>query len=354
MASERDSGYFEGELRHAVGAGLISEAQALRLIAHEQARSGLRQAGAEGEESFEFLSSFSEFFISIGLTILCIGLLKMSVFGIILIWLLAEYIVLKRRLLTPSIVLNIFFLIACFWAAWSALIDPYMGSDPLILLGVSALGLLAAGAFFMRFRLPFALFSLGCVGVLFALTGREYFFPRSDYLDFADIFSPILEGGNDLFLVAGVGLLYFILALRFDMADRYRVTNSGKNAFWLFLVAAPALVHPLAVQSFSMSLVEGNLYLLVVCILFGLVALVLDRRSFMVSTLIYLAILLGKVLVELSADFFGALLLFSVLLGGYVTVIGLFWVPLRAWIMRILPGQRWKERLSPVGGSAVE
>jgi len=86
------------------------------------------------------------------------------------------------------------------------------------------------------------------------------------------------------------GLVIFYIAMRWDVADVKRVTGKSDVAFWLHLIAAPLIVHPI----FSnLGIFDGNqstLNLALVLLLYVVlivVSLIIDRRAFMVSSLVY-------------------------------------------------------------------
>ena len=61
------------DLRAAVQAGILTEAQAASLTVLAQARAGQRAAMPAEDEPFEFFRGFSEIFVSLGLVILLSG-----------------------------------------------------------------------------------------------------------------------------------------------------------------------------------------------------------------------------------------------------------------------------------------
>ena len=87
-----------------------------------------------------------------------------------------------------------------------------------------------------------------------------------------------------------LGLAVFALAMWFDASDVTRQTRRTDIAFWLHLLAAPIIVHPIL-----MSLVkEGAPLLAAVQVIaaflcLAAVALAVDRRAILVSSLLYLA-----------------------------------------------------------------
>src|SRR3546814_13507707 len=90
-----------------------------------------------------------------------------------------------------------------------------------------------------------------------------------------------------LVLVAGLGV--FALAMWWDRSDRVRQTRRSDVAFWLHLLAAPMIAHPLfflpgVTQGDAISSVDAVM-VIGIYIAFGLVALALDRRALLVSAL---------------------------------------------------------------------
>ncbi|MCU0911878.1 MAG: hypothetical protein MUE98_11210, partial [Rhodobacteraceae bacterium] len=61
------------DLRAAVAAGVVTEAQAVRLKALADSRRGARENLAAGDEPFELFRGFNEVFIVVGLVILTMG-----------------------------------------------------------------------------------------------------------------------------------------------------------------------------------------------------------------------------------------------------------------------------------------
>ena len=78
-------------------------------------------------------------------------------------------------------------------------------------------------------------------------------------------------------------------------------------------------------------------------------ALVIDRRSFLTAAIAYIAIVIAWVAGD-SADF-GTWAFILILLGALITAIGTWWVQLRAAVMRVLPDFPGKSRLPPYGST---
>ena len=67
------------DLRAAVAAGIVTEAQAVSVSALADSRAGKRLAMPAEDEPFEFFRGFSEIFVSIGLVILMSGIAALLV-----------------------------------------------------------------------------------------------------------------------------------------------------------------------------------------------------------------------------------------------------------------------------------
>lgn len=77
--------------------------------------------------------------------------------------------------------------------------------------------------------------------------------------------------------------------MHWDMADPTRQTRKTDIAFWLHLLAAPLIVHPvslLGIEDGSASL-GGTVLVLVIYALFAALSLAVDRRALMVSAMAY-------------------------------------------------------------------
>ena len=110
------------DLRAAVGAGMLTEAQAASLTALADSRRGARETMAPGDEPFELFKGFNEIFIVVGLIILTIGwvgvvsvwaalselglrtvLMGAGLFGGGVLCLMSEYFIRRRRMVAPAI-----------------------------------------------------------------------------------------------------------------------------------------------------------------------------------------------------------------------------------------------------------
>jgi hypothetical protein len=145
---------------------------------------------------------------------------------------------------------------------------------------------------------------------------------------FDDLFL-LSAGGPFAWITLALGLLVFAAAMWFDTSDPHRVTRRSANGFWLHLVAAPALVNTLALSLLG---TDGSTpLLLIVLAFFALVAIVIDRRSFLIAAIGYVVTLSFTVLGEDSAA------TTIVALGAVLLLLGAFWEAIRARLLRAMP-----------------
>ncbi|MDQ2065193.1 hypothetical protein Q9295_02305 [Xinfangfangia sp. CPCC 101601] len=343
------------DLRAAVAAGIIDEAQAARLRVLAEGRAGTRAVMPAEDEPFEFFRGFSEIFISIGLVILLSGVTAMlSWFGgfalltlVPLIaagvaWWWARYFTLKRRMTLPSMVLASAFGggVAIFFA--TALSE--------MAISVRAVGVLtfvltaaALAGWYRRFRLPFtaALIGISLLLAIYAATTSFEDVVMGDWgwrgmFDLSE--NPIFASST---LVFGVGA--FLAGMWFDTRDPHRLGRHAATAFWCHLLAAPALVNTVAVSLLNSG---GGMALMALALLvITVLALVIDRRSFLTAAIAYIALVLAWFAGD-DGDY-GRWVFILMTLGALITAIGTWWVQLRAFVMKALPEFPGKSRLPP-------
>jgi hypothetical protein len=348
------------DLRAAVAAGILSEAQAASLTALANDRAGKRTALPAEDEPFEFFRGFSEIFISIGLVILLSGvtallaafggfalltLVPLATAGIAWWW--AGYFTLKRRMTLPSMVLATSFGIGIVIFAFTVLARAGLDERMVAILGfaLSALGMVA---WYRRFRLPFAAFLTGgfVLGAIYAVTASAanlvgILTASGGYGSFFDLgVSPAFATAT---LVFGIGA--FLVGMWFDTRDPHRLGRHAATAFWCHLLAAPALVNTVAVTLLNGS---GLGLLAIALVLIAVLALVIDRRSFLTAAIAYIALVIGWVMGGGDGTQWIFIL---IVLGALITAIGTWWVQLRAWVMQLLPDFPGKSRLPPYGST---
>lgn len=338
------------DLKAAVSAGIVNEQQAAALASLADSRRGARENLVPGDEPFELFKGFNEIFIVIGMIILAIGWTTVSAVayadnitnpqqaaipfglaGTAVLWGLSEYFIRKRRMVAPAIALSILFALNAAFSLTAYFAQPFMVAqeDFSSLPWPFALGTIALAVYWFRFRVPFAMamiaVGLFIVAILVAATTSG---TPSDPID---LFL-LSAAGPFAWITLVLGVAVFLVAMAFDMSDPHRVTRRSANGFWLHVVAAPALVNTLALSLLTQETALANALLVALLGLFAVVAIIIDRRSFLIAAIGYI--------VALSTTLFdgnGAATTI-LLLGVILLLLGAFWEKIRARLLRLLPG----------------
>lgn len=333
--------YSQADLDSAVAAGIITRSAADALHAHA---TGLHQASVADEEHFRLITGFNDIFVTIAAVLMmsaCAGIgaaIVPGAAGLLVAaaaWGMAEYFTRRRRMALPSIVL----LLAFVGGSMAVPIDILFHGQPdvaprtgaLIGAGVGLLGAAAAWLHWRRFMVPItvAAGAAAAVGTVIALV-------------LAAVASSMPNDAETLLLplVFVAGLAVFALAMRWDTSDRARATRRSDVAFWLHLLAAPMIAHPLfhwlgVTEGTNVTLLSAAGVLAIYALL-GIVALAVDRRALLVSALAYVLMALtwlfrtfGMVQLNVAVT--------ALVIGSGLLLLSAFWGPIRRAVVLQLP-----------------
>lgn len=350
------------DLRAGVATGILTEAQAAAVLNLAQSRAGTRAGLASEDEPFEFFRGFSEIFISVGLCILLAGIIALlsllgfgSGAGILIpiamaavVWWMAGYFTLKRRMILPSMILAgaFGFGISIFVASLMAQSDFPNPRNVFIYACLASTA--AMGLWYWRFRLPVSMFFLGfsALCALYAMTLSTQAFFNMTSPGVGSVFD--LRNSPDFaFATLVFGICAFIAGMWFDMRDPHRLGRHAATGFWLHLLAAPALVNTVALTLYNLGGTVGITSVAVALIGIAILALVIDRRSFLTAGIIYIALVISWAIRGDGDGSFAQWVAILLILGSFITALGTWWVPLRAGLMRKLPDFPGKSRLPP-------
>jgi hypothetical protein len=346
----------ESVLVQAVTRGILTGQQASDLRALAQQMSAAAPLEPEDDEKLRLVSGFSDIFVTLGLALFTgalaylterFGMTVMWAVLAVTAWLLAEFFTRRRRMALPSIALLVLFVLAVFSCATYALggmlgvavepdVSELLGSgDSLIFAGAALITLALTALHYFRFRVPITI-AAGTAALAIAVIG----------LISATAPSFVEAYLKPLILLTGLGV--FALAMRFDLSDPERATRRTDIAFWLHLLAAPMIVHPLIAQmseGADMSTVAPAI--LAVFLALGIVAVVIDRRAMLVSGLIYAGYALGSLFQRVGfADTTTPLT--ALALGTFVLLLSAGWRPVRASFLKLLPSHLAHRLLHPI------
>lgn len=323
------------DIEAAVENGIISAQNARDLTEFTLKRSKVPRAV---NEQFKLFNNFSEIFICLGLVIVygafsaisSAGLIgpKALPVGVVGFWLLAEFFTFRTTKNAPAMVAAI---MSCVLAV-HALVH-FAGIDvtsPWALKGANAP--LIWGAFagfltlaFARFRIPFLLAPIALATALAAV----------------GFFGDEIFNTKVLLPIGVIGVLALLLAIWFDSRDPLRRSRQNAYAFWLFVVGSPMAIHPV----FSLIWLNGDSNrieftlagIFIAAVTTTLIGLVLDRRSLVASSLVYFTVSLGYLNFGLAGNLPIALAITSLVIGGFVILLGVLWYRVRNVVMLLVP-----------------
>ncbi|WAT18866.1 hypothetical protein OZN62_04660 [Aurantiacibacter sp. MUD11] len=343
--------YSEQDLRDAVAGGAITEEAARALRAHV---AQVRRMPVTDEENFRLINSFNDIFVTIAAVLLLVamagignaivsGLAGLLVAGAA--WMMSEFFTRRRRMALPSIVLLLAF-VGGIVAAPIEILSQTSFDENERLMGALVTGAFVAGAIgawvhWKRFMVPITIAALAATAVAATIAL------------IVTAIGPAMVTPDTVILpmVFVAGLAVFAFAMRWDISDRTRETRRSDVAFWLHLLAAPMIAHPLfhwlGITEGDVVGIGGVLLVLAVYVVFGLVALAVDRRALLVSALAYVLFALTSLfedygMVELSVA------LTALVIGSALLMLSAFWPGIRAVVVDKLPSDL-REKLPVVG-----
>ncbi|WP_174275409.1 hypothetical protein [Sphingomonas bacterium] len=347
--------YSESDIEAAVASGALS-AEAAAALRDSVARG--RQTSSVDEESFRLITGFNDIFVSIAaiLLLVAVGWIGASIGGALqhvpsddseamrylaarsllgaaavaaTSWMLAEYFTRARRMALPSILLLGTFAFGTAGALFGLVQLALPGlRDQAAARSAALVGLLTAGAIYLhwrRFHVPVTIAALtgALVSALLSLV-------------FATV--PALQSAW-LWALLIAGLCVFAFAMWWDMSDRTRTTRRSDVAFWLHLAAAPMIAHPifwlLGVMNGEIG-VGTAIVVILLYVAFGIVALAVDRRALLVSSLGYVLYALAGLFKQFGAVSLNVALT-ALVIGSVLLMLSAFWHVVRRTVVLRLP-----------------
>jgi len=266
------------------------------------------------DEPLKFVRSFGDVFIALGvvLLVLAINVANLANYEYILPAIvfigLAEWLVRVRKLVLPGMVI----LLSIIYFVYKAI--PFdNGNGTFIGLSIICITSLL---FYLRYKMPFSLFPFSVALVALFAT----------FIGFDILENPII--------FSGFGLIIFAVAFWFDSLDTKRVSHLSDNAFWLYLLASPLIVHGVMI-----SLLLGDwqwikslnieVVMMAFFIIFFLISLLIDRRVMLISTQMYMIYALSQVMQSKADNEQEVLIYVLVALSLFVIYFGAYWYKTR-------------------------
>ena len=319
--------YADEDLELAVKQGVFSDAS---VTAFRDLLSQSTSSPAVDEENFKLIGGFNDIFI-----VIACGLLLFSSFSVLeavsngvgylvfllLSWALAEFFVLKRKMALPAIMLLLAFVGGVIGLSDSMLsVTSELGA-----ILAATLSALAAYLHWRRFSVPItvAVATAAAVGLFIAIIQSVF---------------PDIESGLPPVLFV-CGLLVFAFAMSWDAADTARISYRSDVAFWLHLLAAPLIIHPVFTSLDILNGEEGLLSMALVTLLYLLltfVSICIDRRVLMVSSLIYVIYALSG-LIDRYGVVGSSFAYTGVFMGAMLLLLSAYWHRVRVHLVTYLP-----------------
>lgn len=385
MASEAVSG---ATLEKAVAAGVITAEQRGLLLALETP-ADIPSTPAESdsdEENLRLIGGGNDLFVTVGTVLLTAGfyfvlttMLRGQTFWIagllaIFAWVVAEIVTRQHRMKLSSTVLALVFM-----ASVGVLLAQFVGDryqirmpetmwqllalrGPVSKAGYILLGgqALAALVYFWRFKVPILAGIIAIAITLLAFLQTALFL--YDGIAAGTVTPPSLEDvpqllRASLYMPLICGIIVFATGVAFDLHDRERRKVWSDCAFWLHVVSAPMLVHPLFIMATGQDVVFGHvepgsgatIMLALLIAGFVYVALAIDRRSLLVPTLAYFGTLGIYYLVNSAANTTGVppFALILLVVGALIILFGAGWQRIRRLIVGSTLPTSLLDRLPP-------
>lgn len=324
--------YSQSEIQSAIDAGIIDSNAAEKLQNHI---AQMRDRPIQDEEHFKLVTGFNDIFVAIAAIIMLfaaggIGFAINDFLGGFFVaataWGLAEFFTRKRRMAFPSIILLLAFVGGIFVAI---LMTNTENNDSISVIALpSIVTTLAAALHWFRFKVPItvAAGAAAIAGTVISIIMIVF----ADGLDWKIIYS----------LVLIVGLAIFAYAMWWDISDKARKTGRSDVAFWLHLLAAPMIAHPLFyfIGATSGDEISGLQVAAVLAtyIVMAIIAITIDRRAMLVSALAYVLVALTFLFnqfgfIELN------IALTAFVIGSALLLLSAFWSNLRKAIITKMP-----------------
>ncbi len=322
--------YSDEDLDSAVAAGVMSNQQAAAFREHVAQQ---RTTPAVDEEQFRLVTGFNDIFVTIACLLLLssiawIGSSLSLPFGFAMqtaiAWGLAEYFTRKRRMSLPSIILLLAFVVGVFMTGATFLKSVGVGED--FGRGIpSAIAAFSTWLHWQRFKVPITVaagIAALVAGVIFVLFGlapevRQWLLPIT--------------------FVAGIAV--FIFAMYWDASDTLRQTRRSDVAFWLHLIAAPLIVHPifsiLEVFNDGVGLWQATA-VTILYVVIAIISISIDRRAMMVSALIYVLYAFDLLLDQYGIVSLGFAIT-AFIIGAGLLLLSAFWHSCRTYLLQFYP-----------------
>jgi len=319
--------YTNEDLNTAVDAGIFTQenVEAFRTLV-----ASAHETPSVDEENFKLISGFNDIFVVIASILMLLSASWITydihptlsaVVSALLSWGLAEFFVKRRKMSLPAIVLLITFVGSVFLG--TTRLFEHMSEQAIMV--AAAASAIAAFVHWKRFAVPITVAAGLATAVVFSISLMLYAFPSlTDYMHY---------------IIFAGGVITFGIAMYWDASDTKRTSNNSDVAFWLHLLSAPLIVHPIfsILGVFDNQSGMGTIFFIVILyVVLSSISLIIDRRAFMVSSLAYVLYAFSTLFKTYGLEN-NSFAISGVLIGLSLLLLSGYWSKARKILLRFVP-----------------
>lgn len=319
--------YTNEDLKNAVHEGIFTQKDVEKFRTYI---SESHNSPSVDEENFRLISGFNDIFVVIASMLLLLSAswvtydihpLLSAIVVATLSWGLAEFFVRKRKMSLPAILLLVSFVSSVFVGVSRM----FESTTEVSLMLSAAAAIVAAFIHWKRFTVPLTVAAGILAFVVFLITMM-----LTLWEDFTHYTKYVI-----LFLGFGT----FLVAMYWDASDTKRITRNSDVAFWLHLLSAPLIVHPIFAILGIFNEQTGNGSILIIVLLYCIlsaISLIIDRRIFMVSALAYVLYALNELFKTYGIQN-NSFAITGIFLGFSLLLLSGYWSKSRSILLKFIP-----------------
>lgn len=319
--------YTNEDLKNAVKEGIFTQNDVERFRTYIAES---KHSPSVDEENFRLISGFNDIFVVIASILLLLSaswithdihplLSALVIAG--LSWGLAEFFVRKRKMSLPAIILLITFVSSVFLGVFRL----FAHINETSLMVSAAAAIVAAFIHWKRFAVPITV-AAGVLGVVVFIISM-FLYSSEHILEYIQ------------YVVLALGVTTFLIAMAWDASDTKRITRNSDVAFWIHLLSAPLIVHPIFSLLGIFDAQTGSQTIIIIILLYivlSTISLIIDRRVFMVSSLVYVLYALNTLFKTYGIEN-NSFALTGILIGFSLLMLSGYWSKVRGILLRFMP-----------------
>lgn len=324
--------YTDEDLYRAVEDGILEEDSVQKFREYISNQTGKQPID---EENFRLLTGFNDIFVSMSsyIFLISVGWITFQIepaFGFfvsaVLSLFLSVFFIQRKRLALPAVLLSLAFMV-CITLGVSIMMSEFGSGKSISLFCGLGTALLVGWGHWRVFRVP----------IIVAVIVASLIAALLTLISLSEAMKAVLNAFIFVF-----GIFTFLFAMSWDVKDRTRKTIKSDVAFWLHLLAAPLIVHPIfsALGMLSGENSQVSVFLIVsFYVVLAFVSIAVDRRALMVSALFYVVVALSQFLSASGVIKGFHLAMSGLFIGALLLVLSVYWQRSRLMVIGWIPNQ---------------